>query len=289
MNKVLSSVSVLVPVYNEALALRATVEQLRDVLDTSGLVGEIIVVDDGSTDDSSELECDADRVRLLQHSTNRGYGAALKTGMQAARHATIVIVDADGTYPVAAIPDLVSKLADYDMVVGARTGQQVQYSLLRKIPKAFLKTFAEWITGRSIPDLNSGLRVFRRSEAVRFQRLLPDRFSFTTTITVAMLTSGLRVHFEPIDYSARVGRSKFRPVRDTWNMAVTILRLGVYFAPLKVFLPVAACLGLIGTLTLAEDVFVRQDLTERTLVLWMATMQVGLLALLADLIVRSRN
>lgn len=124
---------------------------------------------------------------------------------------------------------------------------------------------------------------------LRYERLLPDKFSFTTTLTLAMLTSGLRVHFEPINYSSRIGRSKFRPVQDTWNFGVTILRLGVHFAPLKVFLPVSAILGMAGMWTLAEDVFLRHDLTERTLILLMTSMQIGFLALLADTIARSRN
>jgi glycosyltransferase involved in cell wall biosynthesis len=259
------------------------------MLAISRLAGEIIVVDDSSTDDSCRLLEETEFVRLLRHDRNRGYGAALKTGMRAAIHPWIVIVDADGTYPLEAIPEIVAGLEDYEMVVGSRTGPLVTYPLVRKVPKLFLKLFAEWIAGQQIPDLNSGLRAFRRADALRFERLLPEKFSFTTTLTLAMLTSGLRVRFSPINYAARVGRSKFRPVQDTWNFWVTILRLGVYFAPLKIFLPVSAILGFSGLWTLAEDIFVRQDLTERTLILLMTSLQIGFLALLADMIVRNRN
>ncbi len=282
-------ISIVVPVFNEGSALLATLAELQSMLAASQLVGEIIVVDDGSTDRAFESMPNSPLVKLLRHKINRGYGAALKTGIRAAVHPVIVIMDADGTYPVAAIPELVAQLADHEMVVGSRTGQLVRYPWLRKVPKLFLKLFAEWIAGQEIPDLNSGLRAFRKSDALRYERLLPDKFSFTTTLTLAMLTSGLRVHFEPINYSSRIGRSKFRPVQDTWNFGVTILRLGVHFAPLKVFLPVSAILGMAGMWTLAEDVFLRHDLTERTLILLMTSMQIGFLALLADTIARSRN
>lgn len=282
-------ISVIVPVFNECLALQATLSALQQMLAASQLASEIIVVDDGSTDGTFESVQNSLEIKLLRHDTNRGYGAALKTGIRAAMHPIIVIIDADGTYPVTAIPELVAKLVDHEMVVGSRTGPGVSYPLLRKIPKLFLKVFAEWIAGQEIPDLNSGLRAFRKSDALRYERLLPDKFSFTTTLTMAMLTNGLRVHFEPVNYASRVGRSKFRPIQDTWNFAVTILRLGVHFAPLKVFLPVSAVLGGCGLWTLAEDVLLRQDLTERTLILLMSSMQIGCLALLADMIARSRN
>jgi hypothetical protein len=147
-----------------------------------------------------------------------------------------------------------------------------------------LKHFAEWLVRRKIPDINSGLRVFRSDTVARFIRILPDTFSFTTTITLAMLTNGYDVHYEPIDYHKRIGKSKIRPIRDTLGIAQLILRTGMYFAPLRVFFPVSLLFGAGFLVSLAFDVFMRSDLTEATLVLLVASTQLGMFALLADMI-----
>jgi len=169
-------------------------------------------------------------------------------------------------------------------VVGARTSDNVDYPALRRVPKWFLKRFAEWLVRDRIPDLNSGLRVFRRSVAERFTAYLPDTFSFTTTITLAMLTNGYEIHYEPIDYRRRVGRSKIKPIRDTLRIAQLILRTGLYFAPMRVFFPVAILFGVAFLVSLGFDVLVRHDMTEATLVLLVASTQLAMFALLADMI-----
>jgi hypothetical protein len=196
----------------------------------------------------------------------------------------IVITDADGTYPNERIPDLIALTMQADMVVGARIGTHVHYPTLRSIPKWFLVHFAQWITRSRIPDLNSGLRVFRKSTIKRFLGILPDTFSFTTTITLAMLTNNYIVHYEPINYHPRVGRSKIKPIRDTLRFIQLILRTGVYFAPLRIFLPIAGIFLAGFLITLFQDIVYRQDLTERTLILLVAATQLGMFALLADMI-----
>jgi glycosyltransferase involved in cell wall biosynthesis len=223
-------------------------------------------------------------VRVLTHQQNRGYGAALKTGIRQAKHDLIVITDSDGTYPNERIPDLVALSREADMVVGSRTGDNVTYPLIRKIPKLFLKRFAEWMAHQPIPDMNSGLRVFRKSVAERFLNILPNGFSFTTTITLAMMTNGYSVHYEPIDYHPRVGKSKIKPIRDTLRFVQLILRTGMYFAPLRVFLPVAAVFFSGFLFTLYQDIFIRNDLTERTLILFVTATQLCMFSLLADMI-----
>lgn len=230
-------VSVVVPAYNEEGAIEATVGALREV--TRPLeASEIIVVDDGSADRTAEL---AERAgaRVISLAENRGYGAALKTGIAAATHDTLVIIDADGTYPPDAIPKLLAHIERYDMVVGARVGPGAAIPRVRRPAKWVLGRLASFLAGRRIPDLNSGLRVIRRDVVERFEHLLPSGFSFTTTITLAVLCSDGLIRYEPIDYYERVGESKIRPVHAV-EFLLLVLRTVVYFNPLKVFLPLGA-------------------------------------------------
>lgn len=279
-----TGLTVILPVWNEQAALPEVLDTLDVALHSLGVRYELLVVDDGSTDGSREWLRTRAGIRLLEHPQNRGYGASLKTGIRQARFETIVIADADGSYPVDQLPVLLQRLEHADMVVGARTGAEVEYSWLRSIPKWFLVRFAEWMARRRIPDLNSGLRVFRKREAERFLKIFPNGFSFTTTITLALLTNGYLVEYVPINYRRRTGRSKFRPISDTLLLLRTIVFTGMYFAPLRVFLPIAS-LFLLGFLyTLGEDIFVRRDLTERTLILLVAGTQLGMFGLLAEMI-----
>jgi glycosyltransferase involved in cell wall biosynthesis len=278
--------SLVLPVFNEELGVAPTIINLQETLKSYPGHYEIIAVNDGSRDRTGDILHQLPGIRVIDHTINRGYGAALKTGIRHAKHALIVITDADGTYPNERIPELVQLVQQkqVDMVVGSRTGENVQYSNLRKIPKWFLVRFAEWITTTKIPDLNSGLRIFRKDIADRFLNILPNTFSFTTTITVAMLTNGYAVHYEPIDYHPRQGRSKIKPIRDTLRFVQIILRTGLYFAPMRILMPVSITFLIGFSLSLGQDIFIRHDLTEATLILLMAATQTGILALLADMI-----
>ena len=208
-----SRFSVVIPCYNEEGAILDTIAAIRR--DLTGHAYELVVVDDGSTDGTGQLlqqAVDADpSLCVLTHADNQGYGASLKTGIRHARSDLIVITDADGTYPNERIPDLVRLAERADMVVGARTAPNAQYPFLRKIPKAFLRRYASWIAAQSIPDLNSGLRVFRRQLALNLSYLISDGFSFTTTITLAMMTNKYKVIFEPVGYAPRIGTSCIAP------------------------------------------------------------------------------
>lgn len=280
--------SVVVPCYNEEGAIRETVEQLVTTLDAAGSEYELIVVDDGSRDGVAAILQDLVHhhpcLRLLQHERNRGYGAALKTGIIAARFDLIAITDADGTYPHDRLPDLIRETADADMVVGARVGPDVQYPKFRTVPKLLLTYWASWLAGRHIPDINSGMRVFRKGVVTHFLRILPDTFSFTTTITLAMITNYYRVSYVPIDYHVRIGKSKFRPISDTLRFIMLLLRTGTYFAPLRLLAPVVAVLTLLSFASLAYDFFVLRDLTDKTVILFLFSMNTGMFALLADMI-----
>ena len=279
--------SLVLPCYNEEAAITPTVNGLRQSLGDPGPY-ELIIVDDGSTDRSAEivdaLSSPGDGIRVFHHDRNRGYGAALKTGIRRAGADIIVITDADGTYPSGRIPALLEGIGDADMVVGARTGKNVQHSRVRMVPKKILQWYCSWISGHDIPDINSGLRVFRKSVAEDFINILPNGFSFTVTITLAMLMNNYIVRYMPIDYAERIGRSKIRPIRDTLNFIQLIVRTGTYFAPLRVFFPLIVIMGLGFLASLIFDIFILGDLTYKTIILLLFCLITTMLALLADMI-----
>jgi glycosyltransferase involved in cell wall biosynthesis len=274
-----------IPVHNEQDGLAHVVRSLRATLDECGCAHEIVVVDDGSTDATLQVAEGLD-VRLVRHALNRGYGAALKSGIRAAAGEHILICDGDGTYPAESIPSLLARLDGHDMVVAARTGALVHMPWPRRLAKGFLRRLAMYLSETHIPDLNSGLRLFRRDTALAFFTILPNGFSFTTTITLALLCNEGSVAYVPIDYTRRTGRSKIRPVRDTINFLVLIMRTILYFNPLKIFLPVSLAIGLMFTLSLAYDIFLLRDLTEKTLILLLGSLQLLALGVLADLITK---
>jgi glycosyltransferase involved in cell wall biosynthesis len=236
-------------------------------------------VDDGSADDTSRAAAAAD-VRVLRHRRNRGYGAALKTGIAAAEHPWILITDADGTYPAEAIPSLLA-LADHnDMVVGARTGRTVKIPLVRRPAKWFLKQLASYVAGQELHDLNSGLRLMRRDLLDKYLHLLPTGFSFTTTITLAAACNQHDVEYVSIDYHARLGQSKIRPWH-AYEFTLLILRTIVFFNPLKVFIPLGAATMLAGIAKFAYDV-TRSNLSESAIFAMLTAMLFWAVGLLAD-------
>lgn len=278
--------SVIVPCYNEMGSIEETVRKIREGV-PAGASYRIVVVNDGSTDETKRTlhaMLPADDLHIIEHARNRGYGAALKSGIRAAATELIAITDADGTYPNERLPELVALCADYDMVVGARIGKDVSYSRLRSIPKFFLKRWMSWIAGQDIPDINSGMRVFRKSVVEKFFGILPDSFSFTVTITLAMLTNFHSVLFVPIAYKKRLGRSKIKPIRDTLRFILLILRTGCYFAPVRFFGPVTLVLTLLATTKLAYDAFYLQNITDTSVLLILFALNTGMMALIADMI-----
>ena len=280
-------VSVVVPCYNEEASIADTVRVLGRAM-AGGPPFEIIVVDDGSADASADIlartQAADPTLKVIHHPFNRGYGAALKTGIREADGELIAITDADGTYPNERLPELVELCRDRDMVVGARTGADVVYSKLRAFPKYFLRKWVSYLARRPVPDINSGMRVFRRDVALKHFGILPNSFSFTITITLATLTTFRNVLFVPIGYSPRQGKSHIKPIRDTLRFIKIILRTGVYFAPVRAFAPLFGLLALGGVTSLFYDVFVLEDLTEKTLMLFLFTMNVGIFILIADMI-----
>ncbi|MFO7586831.1 MAG: glycosyltransferase family 2 protein [Gemmatimonadota bacterium] len=249
---------------------------------------EVIVIDDGSTDGTADvLSRFGSGLRMIRHRENRGYGAALKTGMAAARGGWVCLLDADGTYPVDRLPDLWARCKeDVDMVIGARTAPGARVPLIRRPAKWALRRFASTITGKPIPDLNSGFRIYRLARAASHLPLLPDGFSFTTTITIAFLSDDARVEFVPIDYHARLGKSKIRPIRNTYEFFLLILRTSVFFAPLRVFSPLGFGFMAIAALLVAYRLFIGAAFGVTATLLFVTGLQLLAVGLLADLVNR---
>ena len=273
------AVSVVIPAYNEGPHVAAGVTAVRSILERSGWDFEILVVDDGSSDGTAEAAAGTG-VRVLRHSFNRGYGAALKEGISRARHDWILITDADGTYPPESIPELLALADDNDLVVGARTGAEVRVPLVRRPAKWFLGRLASYLAGRHLPDLNSGLRLMRRDVVERYAHLLPSGFSFTTTITLAMTCNDHPVEYVPINYGARLGHSKIRP-RNAYDFLILILRTIVFFNPLKVFVPLGGAVALLGIGKFIYDV-ARDNLSESAVLALLGALIIWAVGLLAD-------
>ena len=233
--------SIILPARNEATALRALLPTLRAQQPDA----EIIVVDDGSTDDTAEV-CAAAGVRRVAHPYGMGNGAAIKSGARAASGTTLCFMDADGQHDPADIERLLAVLREgFHMVVGARS-RHGQANAWRGLANAFYNRFASWMTGREVKDLTSGFRVVDAARFREFLHLLPNGFSYPTTITMAFLRSGLGVTWEPIEVGRRVGTSHLNPLRDGARFLLIIFKIGTLFSPLKVFLPFSALFLLSG-------------------------------------------
>jgi glycosyltransferase involved in cell wall biosynthesis len=282
-------VTVVVPAFNEEQGIAGVLERLERI-EFPG-PSEILVVDDGSTDGTAaqleRLAPSHPRLRVLRHARNRGYGAALKTGFAEAAYDVVVITDADGTYPEDRVRDLLARIdLGAEMAVGARRGANVHIPLVRRPAKAALRMLASYLSASPIPDLNSGMRAFRRELVLRYRPILPEGFSFTTTITLAALTNHHRVDYVDIAYAHRSGNSKIKPVRDTLRFSALIVRTVLYFNPLKVFYPIALGVLFLFLGSLAYDLFWERppNLGDKTVLLFVALVQVLTVGLLADLI-----
>ncbi|HEY5546593.1 MAG TPA: glycosyltransferase family 2 protein [Gemmatimonadaceae bacterium] len=274
------AVTVVVPAFNEAAHVADQVTSIDRVMRTTGWKYEIIVVDDGSTDGTAEAAIAAGIGRVVRRTPNRGYGAALKLGVRLAAHDWILITDADGTYPVEAIPALLAEAPANSMVVGSRTGETVRVPLVRRPAKWFLNRLASYLAGRRLPDINSGLRLMRKSLINRYEHLLPDGFSFTTTITLAAACNNHPLTYLAIDYHARLGESKIRP-RHAYDFTLLIVRTMVFFNPLKVFLPLGAVMAAGAMAKFVYDI-TKDNLSETAVLGFLGALIVWAVGLLAD-------
>jgi len=284
-------ISCIIPVFNESPSIEATVRGAAAALDQAGRTWEIIVVDDGSTDASLEAAGGSGvQFRSIRHERNLGYGAAIKSGIRRAAHPWILIIDADGTYPTEEIGGLIAALDEnesLDMIVGRRTQTRETDGFFRLQGKAMLTALANFLSGERIPDLNSGRRLMRRSLVERYWPVLPNGFSLTTSVTLSMHCSGAMVTYVPIEYRAREGKSKIRPMRDTANFIALILRTIVYFNPLKVFVPLSIAFVVAAFATaLISEFMTGQVMDVTALFLFIAGLQMLLIGVIADLILK---
>lgn len=293
------AVTVVLPCYNERGHVLAELERITRAMDGSEYAGdyELLVIDDKSTDDTLALLRAAQpsypRMRLMAFTRNGGSGTARRIGTFEARGAIVVWTDADMTYPNERIPEFVRYLQTHrevDQVVGARSSEQGTHRWARVPAKWVIRKIASYLAAIDIPDLNSGLRAFRRQVSLPYLRLLPPGFSCVTTITMAFLSNQHAVDYLPIDYAKRSGDSKFHPFRDAYRYILQVLRMVMYFNPIKVLMPGALWLIGLGTVKAVVDL-VRYDLrlTTNALLLVISGLIIAAVALLADLIVRSRD
>ena len=277
-------VSVVIPALNEEQAIAGVIDEVRLALDAEGCRYEITVVDDASDDQTAEIARQKD-VCLIQRVERGGSGASRKTGIRQARGEVVVMLDADGTYVAADIPSLLHKIGDWDQVNGARTSEQGTIRWLRTPVKFLIRKLACYLTGYSIPDLNTGLKAFKRRPMLRYLHLVPDGFSCVSSMTLAFMTNGHPTTYVSTGYRPRIGKSKFHPLKDTSSYILTVIRIVMYFKPLKVFLPLAALLLGIGVIKSVLDFIYVGHMQFSDVVILMTGVLVAALGLLADLVV----
>jgi len=271
------NISIIIPTYNEAHGLRQVLPELFNQYPGA----EIIVVDDGSTDDSGKV-CEEWNVKHIKHPYNMGNGAAVKSGARAATGSILVFMDADGQHTPDEINTMLEKLDDgYDMVVGARS-RKSQASLGRLLGNSLYNKFASWIVGHNIEDLTSGFRAVRAKHFKEFLHLLPNGFSYPSTITMAFFRSGYPVNYVPINVSRRVGNSHIKPMKDFVRFLLIIFRIGTLYAPLKIFLPISVANFVMGLGYYLYTYTVSGRFTNMSALLFIASLLIFLIGLISE-------
>jgi glycosyltransferase involved in cell wall biosynthesis len=288
-------VSVVLPAHNEQEAIGRVLAEIVEVLSGEPIRYEILVVDDGSTDRTATVaeqfaeSCWQCPVRVIRRPQRGGAGAARKQGIRQARGQIVVMLDADGSYPAESIPELLAHFPAYDQVNGARTSEQGTLPWLRRPAKWLIRQLACHLTGQRIPDLNTGLKAFKREEMLQWLWVVPDGFSCVTTMTLAFLTNGRAVKYVPTPYRPRIGHSKFHPVKDSLAYLGTVLRMVLYFRPLKVFMPLSGLLIAAGAAKSVLSFVWTGSMQESDIVVMVAGFMTCMLGLLAEVVVAHRR
>jgi glycosyltransferase involved in cell wall biosynthesis len=276
------SVTIVVPAFNEGESIATIVTALR----AAAPWHEVLVIDDGSTDGTGESSARAG-ARVLRHPYNKGNGAAVKTAIRAATTEWIAIVDGDGQHPAEDVMRLVSRLGDFDLVIGARE-PRTQATSLRRIGNALLNWVASYLTERPIPDLTSGFRAARRDHLLEFIHMLPNGFSTPTTTTLAFIKAGYNVAFEPIGARQRVGKSKIRLASDGAKFLLILLKVITIFSPLRIFAPISALTFLVGAVYGVWNFIYHARIPNGAVILLMFSISVLLVGLISEQIATLR-
>ena len=274
-------ISLLIPAFNEEESIKGTIENAKLLFKNLKIKNfEIIVINDGSTDKTGEY-AKKTGVKIITHPQNLGYGFSLKNGIRNARYETIIITDADHTYPLSEVPNLYTEYKKgFDMVVGKRIGYRE--SIIKTILRKILKLVVEFAAGRKIPDINSGLRIFNRDTIKEYLPHLCETFSFTTSATLAYMMNGKFVSYVPVNYGKRMGKSKVNLIKDSFKTIFYIMQTVTYYNPLKIFMLFALFCILLSTLGFLGSIFFNLNsgflLGIGGLLVSLITISVGLLA-----------
>jgi glycosyltransferase involved in cell wall biosynthesis len=269
-------VSVIIPAFNEGPAIADVIHALAAV----GPWHEIIVVDDGSSDDTGARAAQAGAT-VVRHPYNKGNGAAVKSGIRHATGEYVMIIDGDGQHSAGDARRLISRLGEYDLVIGARSAG-TQATTARRLGNSALNGLASYLTGRDIPDLTSGFRAARRRNLREFLHLLPNGFSTPTTTTLAFIKAGYNVAFEPTDARPRVGTSKIKLARDGGKFFMIILKIVTLFSPLRIFVPVALVTFALGVGYGIWNVIFHQRIPNGSVLLILFALAVFLVGLVSE-------
>jgi len=269
--------SIILPANNEAASLGALLSQLL----TLHPQAEIIVVDDGSTDATAQI-CAAQKIRVVRHPYSKGNGAAVKTGAREAGGKILVFMDADGQHNPEDVSALLAKLDEgYDMIVGARHNT-THANMGRWWANAFYNRLASWMVNRRIEDLTSGFRAVRTDKFREFLYLLPNGFSYPTTITIAFFRAGYSVAYAPIAARQRLGKSHIRPLRDGMRFLLIIFRIGTLYSPLKLFVPISATFFITALLYYLYTYVTTGRFTTMTAMLFSTSVLIFLIGLVSE-------
>lgn len=284
--------SIIIPAYNEEKTIIQLIAKLKSLLSEKKYDYEIIVVNDGSTDKTKQIIEQIRDITIINHQKNQGYGTALKSGINKAKKEYILIIDADGTYPVKSILKMLKYIGDYEMISGARQGKNhdARWFYTQRIGKFALRKIASYVTNTKIPDINCGLRIFKKETIKKFWNLYPRGFSFTTTSLVAFLSNGYQVKFIPINYYKRESKSTLKPFKSFVAFINLILKISLFFKPIRVFLPLSILFLFLAIIITIYGFVWKGIFFDTTVILISATaLQTFFFGLLAEIIVHNRK
>lgn len=285
-------ISAIIPAYNEEKTIEKVIKDLRSTFESVSVSYEIIVVNDASKDQTGVLIDQIKGITAIHHSENQGYGASIKTGVKSARGEHILIIDGDATYPTEIIPRMIEHIDHYALVSGKRGGKNfdARWLYLQRVGKFILRMVASYISKHKIPDINCGLRIYKKETFNKFLYLYPNQFSLTTTSLVAFLSNNYQVKFIPINYHKRAGKSTLKPFKSFTQFMNLILKISLFFNPIRIFLPLSILLLLIAVSIAFYGLFVKDIFYDTTTIILATTaLQTFFFGLLAEIIVHNRK